>query len=69
MEDAEFLKIRRSKLDKFMDVFEGTDKDLKALFVNYDTNVSIDFKNLEREIIQNAGRNFRKNEVKLFSME
>ena len=47
MEGAEISIIRRTKLDKFMVDFEGTDKDQKALFVNYDTNVQIDFKNLE----------------------
>ena len=48
MEDAEFPKIRRFTLDKFVDDFEGTDKDLKALFVNYDTNIPKDLRNLER---------------------
>ena len=41
-----------------MDEFEGTDKDLKTLFVNYDTNIPVDFKNLARKINQHAGRNF-----------
>ena len=50
MEDAEFPKVRRFILEKFIDEFDGIDKDVKALFVNYDTNVPIDFKNLEREI-------------------
>ena len=42
---------------------------MKALFVTYDTNKPVDFKNLEREINQNAGRNFRPKEVKLFGLE
>ena len=36
------------------------------MFVNY---ISVDFKNIEREVNQNAGRNFRQKEVKLFGME
>ena len=52
-----------------MDEFDGTDRDWKALFVNYDTNIPINFKNLESDINQNAGRNFKQNEIKLFGIE
>ena len=63
MEDAEFPRVGRFTLDKFLDQFDETDSDLRVLFVNYDTNVPLDFKNLEREINQNAGRNFKQKEV------
>ena len=54
--DVEFPRVRRFKLNKFLGQFEGTERDLKALFVNYDKkNTSVDFKNLEREVNQNAG--------------
>ena len=53
MEDVEFPKIRR-----FNEV-EGTDRDLRGLFANYDTNVPIDFQNLERELNQNHGKHFK----------
>ena len=69
MEDVEFPRVRRFNLDKFLDQFAETDRDLRVLFVNYSTNVPLDFKNLEREINQNAGRNFKQKEVKLFGME
>ena len=49
MDDVELPRIRRSKLDKFLDQFEGTEKDLRALLVNYDTNIPVDFNNIERE--------------------
>ena len=63
MEDVDFPRVRRFNLDKFLDQFDGTDRDLRALFVNYDTNVRIDFKNLKRETNQNAGRNFKQKEL------
>ena len=69
MEDAEFPKIRGFKLDKFLDQFDGTDRDIKTLFVNYDTNIPIGFRNLEREINQNVGKFFKQQEVKLFGFE
>ena len=52
MEDTEFPKVRRTTLAKFMDEFEKTDIDMKALSVNNATIVTVDFKNLEREINQ-----------------
>ena len=69
MKDEEFPRVRRSMHGKFLDEFEGTKRDLKVLFVNNDTNIYVDFKNLEREISQNTGRNFRQKGVKLFGME
>ena len=45
------------------DEFEAADKDRKSLFVNYGTNVPINFHNLEREIYQNAPRKFKRSEV------
>ena len=69
MEKVEFTKIRRTNLHKFIDAFDGVDKELDSLFVNYDTSIPVDFNNLKQQINQNAGRNFRKNEIKLFSME
>ena len=62
-------KLGHSILTKFLDDFNGTDRDMNALFVNYDTSIPVDFKNLERENNQNAGRNFKPKEVKLFGIE
>ena len=37
-------RVRRFKLDKFLDEIDGTERDIKALFVNYHTNIPVDFK-------------------------
>ena len=54
MEEAGFPRIRRTKVGKFVDEFDETNKELNALFVNYDTTVPIAFQNLKREINKNA---------------
>ena len=53
MEKVEFTKIRRTNLHKFIDAFDGVDKELDSLFVNYDTSIPVDFNNLEQDIHQN----------------
>ena len=40
MEDAEFPRIRRTKVDKFMDEFDETDRELKILFIDYETTIA-----------------------------
>ena len=57
VKDAEFPRIRKTKVDKFMDEFDETHRELRTQFVNYDTTIAIDYKNLKQEINQNDRSN------------
>ena len=63
----ELPKIRRTKIEKFIDIFSGSIEELKNIFVTYNTDLVIYYKDLRRQINQTAFAHFKKQNLRLFS--
>ena len=54
MEDADLPRIFITAVDTFLEAFKGTEKEMKNLFLVWDTTADVDYRNLERKMNQTA---------------
>ena len=60
MEVASLPKVGSTTMEKFLDKFEGTEKEMTSLFILWDTTTALDYKNLERKTNQTTWESFKK---------
>ena len=68
MEDDSLPKICRTTVEKFVDKCEGTEKEMKSIFMVWNTTTVLDYKNLERKINQTARKSLKKEPLNTFCL-